>query len=76
MATEKRKAFFVMETRANDQGEYQALIAVEDEKGYHPTDWFWGTDLAAAETIAEERNAKMGIDSAQAWNIVASTMRQ
>lgn len=74
VAAEKRKAYFVMATRTNDAGEYQALIAVEGEKGYHPTDWFWGTDLAAAEAIAEDKNEKLGIDRAQAWNIVASTM--
>ena len=74
MISNKRMAFFVMATQVNDKGEYNVLIAVEGEKGYQRTDWYWGKDFDAAERLCDERNAKMGIDRRESEKIVASTM--
>jgi len=71
----KRIAFFVLERQRNDKGEFQALIAVEGKKGYYTTDWFWGTDFATAEAVADARNDRMGISIIEAFKIIASTMR-
>jgi hypothetical protein len=70
----ERIAFFVLENQINDKGEFKALIAVEGVKGYHTTDWFWGTDFATAEAIADARNDRMGISISEAFKIIASTM--
>ncbi len=71
----KRIAFFVLENQVNDKGEFKALIAVEGVKGYYTTDWFWGTDFATAEAIADARNDRMGISISEAFKIIASTMK-
>lgn len=76
MKTEKRMVFFILDTQTNEKGEYRALIAVEGEKGYYKTDWYWGTDLATAEACADARNDRMGISVVEALKIVASTMRK
>ena len=71
----ERIAFFALENQKNDKGEFQALIAVEGKKGYYTTDWFWGTDFATAEAVADARNDRMGISIIEAFKIIASTMR-
>lgn len=71
-----RLAFFVMKTQMNSQGEYNALIAVENESGYYRTDWFWGKDFKIAQEIADERNARMGLTKKEAAMIQLSTMRE
>ncbi|MFA5376721.1 MAG: hypothetical protein WC455_13315 [Dehalococcoidia bacterium] len=71
-----RIAFFVMETRTDNKGEYVALIAVEDESGFHITDWSWGSDFKQAQEIANERNTRLGLSKEDAAKIVCSTMRQ
>ena len=71
-----RMAFFVMETNMNSQGEYNALIAVENERGYYKTDWYWGKDFKKAQEIADERNFRMGLSRKEAAMIQCSTMRQ
>lgn len=73
---EPRVCYFVMETQVNDKGEYNALIAVEGEQGYHKTDWYWGKDFALAEQCADEKNAEGGMSKDDAWKIVVSTMRK
>jgi hypothetical protein len=70
----ERIAFFVLESQRNDKEEFQALIAVEGMKGYYTTDWFWGTDFATAEAVADARNDRMGISIIEAFKIIASTM--
>ena len=76
LKTEARICYFVMQTQVNERGEYRALIAVEGERGYHLTDWFWGKDYKIAEQIAEERNKIVEISKLDAFKIVASTMKR
>jgi len=71
----ERIAFFVLESQRNDKGEFQALIAVEGMKGYYTTDWFWGTDFATAEAVADAKNDRMGISIIEAFKVIGSTMR-
>lgn len=73
--SDKRMAFFVMETQMNGKGEYNALIAVEGEQGYYKTDWYWGKDFKVAQDIADERNARLGLSKKEAAMVVCSTMR-
>lgn len=74
--TRKRIAFFIMDTRKNDKGEYNALIAVEGERGYYPTDWYWGADKELAQEVCDERNARLGLSKEEASRIQLSTMRK
>jgi len=74
--TKNRTAYFILESQANDKGEFRALIAVENERGYYKTDWFWGSDLDQAEEIAREKNLAMGITKDDACLIVLSSMRK
>jgi hypothetical protein len=71
-----RMCYFVMQTQANDNGEYNALIAVEGEHGYHKTDWYWGKDFALAQECADSKNYEGGISKIEALKIVAGTMRK
>ena len=70
-----RIAIFVMETQMNDKGEYIALIAVEGERGFYKTDWYWGKDFNLAQECADERNARLGLSKKEAAMIQGSTMR-
>lgn len=74
--TERRICYFVMESQQNEKGELRALIAVEGERGYYKTDWFWGDDVDVAEEIARKKNEAMGISKDEAIKIVLSTMRK
>lgn len=73
--SQKRMVIFVMETQMNDKGEYIALIAVEGERGFYKTDWYWGKDFKVAQAIADERNARLGLSKKESAAIVCSTMR-
>lgn len=75
MKSGKRIAIFVMETQMNDKGEYIALIAVEGERGFYKTDWYWGKDFNLAQECADERNARLGLSKKEAAMIQGSTMR-
>jgi len=74
--TKNRTAYFILESQTNDKGEFRALIAVENERGYYKTDWFWGNDLGTAEQIARDKNKAMGISKDDACRIVLSSMRK
>lgn len=74
-AVDKRVAYFVMQTEVDEQGKYIALIAVENERGYHRTDWTWGKDFAHAEKTAEHKNDLLGITKKDAMKVQLSTMR-
>ena len=74
--TDKRKAYFILESQTDEHGNHRALIAVEGESGYYKTDWFWGSDLETAEQIARSKNDAMGISHKEACLIVLSTMRK
>jgi hypothetical protein len=72
---EKRMVFFISELDRAEDGGYIPCIAVEGERGYHLTDWNWGDDLALANQIADERNARLGITPREAALIQLGTMR-
>lgn len=72
---EKRIAYFIMPTAVDEKtGQFIPCIAVEGEKGYHKTDFLWGTDIDIAEECAKEKNEAMGISEKEATLIVLSTM--
>ena len=70
-----RMVFFVMQTQTNKDGEFRALLAIEGQRGYNLTDWFWGNDYKVAAKIANDRNADMGIDEKEATMIQLGTMK-
>ena len=72
---ETRTAYFVNQAITNEKGEFIPCIAVEGERGYHKTDWAWGTDFELAQTCAIEMNEKIGINKLEAAKIVTGTMR-
>lgn len=72
--SEQKVVYFIMETERTGDGQYIPCIAVEGEKGYHRTDWAWGTDKGEAQRLADERNQKMGIDRREAARIQLGTM--
>ena len=71
-----RRCYFILGSQTNDKCEFRALIAVENEKGYYKTDWFWGSNLDQAEEIAREKNLAMGITEEEAHKIILLTMRK
>ena len=67
---------FIQETeRANDGG-YLVCMAVEGERGFHRTDWNWGSDLVLAKKLCDERNEHQGISPKEAMDIILGTMRK
>ena len=71
-----RRALFILENKTNEQGEYQALIAVENVRGYYKTDWFWGKDFKVAQAIADRRNGLAGLTASDVNLIILSSMRR
>lgn len=74
--SEKKRCYFVLQNHTDSEGEFQALVAIEGERGFHETDWYWGKDFDKAEKIAEVKNGVMGISRKEANLIVLSTMRK
>lgn len=68
-----RMVYMILETVRDENG-YIPCIAIEGESGYYKTDWNWGKDLEQAKKFADERNAKLGINPKEAWQIVMGTM--
>ena len=71
----RKYAFVIPATGYDEKRGYQVGIAVEGERGYNVTDWYWGHDYKVACELADERNAKMGLTKEQAEDIIISTMR-
>ena len=71
----ERRVYFINELVRDADGGYIPCIAVEGEQGYYRTDWNWGSDLALANQIADEKNAAMGFTPREAMLIVIGTMR-
>lgn len=68
-----RRAYDVLHTLTNEKGEYIPIICIEGEKGYHKTDWAWGSDYEFAKGIAEDKNRALGLTKKDAAIICAST---
>lgn len=67
------KVYVILETVKAEDGGYIPCVAVEGEKGYYRTDWNWGTDLALAQKICDQKNAALGFTPEQALLTVLST---
>ena len=70
-----RMVYFIMETVVDENGNYIPCIAVEGERGYHKTNWQWGTDLETAEGCADELNKRMGYSKKESLLIQLGSMR-
>jgi len=70
----KKRCYFILQTQITDSGEYIPCIAEEGTQGYFKTDWSWGSDIDIAESIADEKNDRMGISKKEALKIVAKSM--
>lgn len=81
----KRWCYFVPEDQdPKVHGGYVPAVVVADEPGFYPctgdpeklqAPWVWGRTLKAAEKIAREQNAKMGVTKEEELLIIASSMR-
>ena len=67
-------AYTINETAMSESGEYIPCIVKEGEGGYYLTDWTWGKDKAFAESIAKDRNERMGLDSKAVMQLVCESM--
>ena len=73
---ERKVVYFINELERDEDGGYIPCIAVDGETGYYKTDWNWGTDLALANQIANEKNAALGYTPREAALIQLGTMRK
>jgi hypothetical protein len=73
-ALKGRKAYFVMDTERNEDGELKVLIAVENHPGFFKTDWFYGRDLAKAHELVRLKNEGLGLTAKDAQAIVDSSI--
>ena len=79
----KRYVFYIDETQKPDPEKgYIPSVVVEGEPGHRPmtgdpakmqTPWYWG-DLATAQKLAAERNARMGYDEKEMAKFILSSM--
>lgn len=70
-----RSVYYVDEFILTEAGEISPVIVVEGEKGYHPTDFAWGKDFAAARDKAEDLNYRFSsITQDEADRIVGHSM--
>jgi hypothetical protein len=76
-----RLAYFVDETFMTPNGIVPA-VAEENVPGYSmcigngefASPWYWGKDIATAQKICDDANAKLGLTPAEARDIVASSI--
>ena len=73
-ALKGRRAYFVMDTERNEDGELIVLIAVEQHPGFFKTDWYYGMDLAKAKELVQQKNTSRGITVEEAQAIVDSSI--
>lgn len=73
-ALKGRRAYFVVDTERNEDGEIIVLIAVENYPGFFRTDWAWGMDLDKAEELVVQKNKGLGITAKDAQAIVDSSI--
>lgn len=84
----KRIVVFVNEQCLEEEG-YRPRMVVEGESGYrmqgdddwktNPMSrkpWFWGHDLALAQKVADDQNARMGLTPEEAARIITASMRE
>jgi len=67
--------YFINELCRDTDGGLIPCIAQQGTQGYYRTDWNWGSDLALAQKIADEKNLLLGFTPVEAFKIVLSTMR-
>ncbi len=67
-------AYFILETVKTPAGEYIPCIAVENEPGYHKTDWNYGTNRLQAMAAITDLNTRLGLSEREATIIQLSTM--
>lgn len=80
--TRPRKAFFVDETFMTPSGIVPAMVE-EGVPGFGmmlgngelARPWFWGMDIATAQSICNDANAGLGLTPAEAQEIVTSSIR-
>ena len=67
--------YFIQDTVVDNDGGYIPCIAERDMPGYHKTDWNWGKDKEIAQSIADEKNLRMGYTPKESLLIMFSSMR-
>lgn len=70
----KNFAYFICESIRNADGNFIPCIAVENEAGYHKTDWEYGKDKSLANEAIDSCNKGLGLTPERAAEIVASSM--
>jgi hypothetical protein len=70
----KRIVYYIDQTMTDENGQYVPALVEENEPGYSPTTYKWGTDYAKARQWVDEANEKLGIDHVTAMKIVASSI--
>ena len=63
-------AYTIVGTERSEDGQYIPCIVKEGETGYCKTTWLWGKSRAAAEIMADQQNAKMGVSKEEAMHLV------
>lgn len=67
-------ATVILDSEKTESKEYIPCLVIEGEKGYHRTDWHWGTDKAIARECANERNAVMELSEETVQAIIFASM--
>ena len=72
----KAFCYYLDESMRNAKDEFVPCVIVENEPGYHPTDWTWGKDIEIARQCVREKNEKLGVTPKRMLEIVDSSMRE
>lgn len=74
--------FYITGTVTTPEGGLVPSIVYENISGHFPltgkqggSPWVWGDDYASASKIAQEANARLGVDADRAMDIVSSSFR-
>jgi hypothetical protein len=73
---EQKMAVIIVDTEKDRHGEYIPCIVKKSERGFFPTSWRWGTDKEKAQKLADDYNAKLGINRTEAMQLTLESMRE
>ena len=71
----QRLAYIIVDTQKDENGEFIPCIIKEDETGYYPTDYHWGTDKKVAQKCADDLNRNMGLTKEDVIDLLLGSLR-
>ena len=68
------EAVIIVDGVKDDGGNVIPCVVIDNEKGYHLTNWSWGKDIEVAKKLADEYNEKLGVSKEDVNRLVLQSM--